>query len=344
MKKRLPLADPPIKGLHYLANPLAILFINENVLPWFYSDYAQLIWYKEINFLSFHGKYISEFPTSIPWLEFQCLEKKFAVKAFDICDLFVDAIDDGWYIISSYDEFFIPNTFSYQKQHFNHDFMIYGYDMTGQTFISNIYTRKMMLEENIISFSQFRDGFFAAYPDSYEFNRINFYRKKKVYKYDFNYTFLLGQLEDYLNSRCSDRKYTVPDGHVDRAFGMEIYDYIICIFKTKHQSIYDTRILYLLWEHKKCMKMRIEYMIKHNLLADDQAFIEKFAEIERITLKIRMLQLKLCVKKDMSICDRIVSGLQDVHGKEKVVMKKLIVTMQNEKSKRTIGSELGMVH
>lgn len=326
--KELPLANPPIKGLHYLANPLAMLFDDENILPWFYSDYIQLIWYKDVNFLSFHGKYISEFPTSIPWLEFQCLEKEFAIRAFDICDLFIKAIDEGWYIISSYDEFFIPNTSFYKKQHFKHDFMIYGYDLNNQVFISNVYTQKMVLEKNIIDFTDFHKGFIAGRSDRYEFNRINFYRKKREYKYDFNVSFLIEQLEDYLNSMCSDRKYTVPDDHVERAFGMEIYDYIIDIFQSKHPSIQDARILYMLWEHKKCMRMRVEYMVKNNLLVDSKMIFERAVEIENLALKIKALQLKLCINNDRAICDRIVTILQTIYEKEKMVIIDLITEMK----------------
>lgn len=323
-KKQLPLSEPPIKGLHYLANPLAILFNDKDVLPWFYSEYVQLIWYVDEKFLSFNGKYISEIPTSIPWLEFQCMDKKFIKGIIDIQDFLVDAIDSGWYIISSYDEFYIPNTRSYQKNHFNHDFMIYGYDLCKKEYIMNIYTSRMKLESNFVPFDCFNEAFFANESDDFEFNRINLYRKKEFFSYDFDKQLLIEQLCDYVHSTCSNRRYLVPYGHDKRIFGIDIYSYIISIFKEQDNSAFDLRILYLLWEHKKCMRMRIDYMVENDLLIIDRAVHETFNEIEKIASKVRILQLKLHATKNMHICNRIVDHLEILYVKEKGAIEVLL--------------------
>ena len=43
MRKELPLVMPPINGLQYIANPLAIILNDEASWTWFFSDYVQLI-------------------------------------------------------------------------------------------------------------------------------------------------------------------------------------------------------------------------------------------------------------------------------------------------------------
>ena len=49
-------------------------------------------------------------------------------------------IDGGWYIMGYYDEYYIPETASYQYRHFRHTMLIYGYDDESQLFYAMGYT------------------------------------------------------------------------------------------------------------------------------------------------------------------------------------------------------------
>jgi hypothetical protein len=325
---QLPLAEPPINGLMYLANPLAILFNNNECLPWFYSEYVQLLWDKKVNFLYFHNKFISEFPTCIPWLEFQCMDKKFITNNIDIHKLIINAINDGWYIFSAYDEFYIPNMYAYQNYHVNHDFMLYGYDLDKQEYYTNIYTKKGILEPNIISFNQFCDGFFANVSFDFEFNRINLYKMKQSFNYEFDKRSLLEELHDYLNSTCSNIKFSLPRDHSDCIFGMDVYCYILDIFQLHNDSIKDLKFLHLLWEHKKCMQSRVVYMINNNIINSGDFLVEMFSEIESIALCVKNLQIKLKISNDLIICDKIVQNLKLLYDKEKLAIETLIRTLE----------------
>lgn len=336
--KILPLADNiPIKGLHYIANPLAIILQDQESWAWFFSDYVQLIWYKKEKFLSYYNKYISEIPTCIPCLEFQCMDKQFILRNFDVEKLLIDAIDEGWYIFSSYDEFYIPNLSAHMnKRHFLHDFMMYGYDLKKQEFICNVYTQNRKLERNAVKIDCLMTGLKNSLSDDFEFNRMNLFRRKKNYNFSFSKAQLVGQLESYINGICMDQKYTVPYWHDERVYGINIYDYIIEIFTNYNKSAEDVRIFHLLWEHKKCMTMRMHYMIEHGIIESNDALVNLFEKIESLSLQLKMIQLKMKMTKTNSAYSYIAKKVRELSLMEKEAIENLLCKLNNNK---TVGEQ-----
>ena len=325
MRKELPLTVPPINGLQYIANPLAIILNDEQGWTWFFCDYVQLIWYKEEKLLSFYNKYINEIPTCIPCLEFQCLEKKFAIKNINVIQFMIDAINEGWYIFSSYDEQYIPNTYGYsQKKCWYHDFMMHGYDLDKREFFFTIYTKRGKYERNVVEFDKFLEGFLNSQSTNFQFNRINLFRKNEKYVFYFDKEELIKQMEWYIESRCEDVKYTVPYWHEEKVYGLKVYDYIIDIFKEVDNSIWDMRMLHMLWEHKKCMKMRIDYMISHKIIKENVDLVTMFEEMEHKAEQLKLIQLKMRIKNDMSLCKKIVIELENMRGLDERSMRYLL--------------------
>lgn len=313
MRKELPLVMPPINGLQYIANPLAIILNDEAGWTWFFSDYVQLIWYKEEKLLSFYNKYINEIPTCIPCMEFQCLEKQFVIENMDVIQFMIDAINDGWYIFSSYDEQYIPNTYGYSKKKcWYHDFMMQGYDSDKRELYFTIYTKREKYERNVVGFEQFMEGFLNSQSDDFQFNRINLFRKKKNYEFYFDNKELIKQVECYIESKCLDAKYTVPYWQGEKIYGLNIYSYIIDIFKKEDRTVRDKRILYMLWEHKKCMQMRIDYMMNHKIIKEDNDLVAMFEIMRKKAERLKLLQLKMCIKNDISLCKKIVVELENM--------------------------------
>ena len=334
MRKELPLVMPPINGLQYIANPLAIILNDEASWAWLFSDYVQLIWYKEEKLLSFYNKYVNEIPTCIPCLEFQCLEKQFVIENMDVIQFMIDAINSGWYIFSSYDEQYIPNTYGYfKKKCWYHDFMMQGYDLDKRVFFFTIYTKRGKYERNVVDFDEFLEGFLNSQSNDFQFNRINLFRRNEEYKFYFDKQELIKQIEGYIESTCEDVKYTVPYWHKEKVYGLDIYDYIIDIFKGGDRSIRDKRMLYILWEHKKCMQMRINYIINHRIIKENVDLVVMFENMEQKAEQLKLLQLKMCVKNDMSLCKKIVIELENMRELDEKSMRYLLkVLKENEAS------------
>ena len=110
-EKHLPIAVSPISCLQYLSYPLNILANDDDYLPWFYSNYIQLIWNKDLSpLLTFY--YHGDVPDcrNILWIDYQDFHKNiFALNNIDICSFIVNSINEGWYFYTSYDEFYIPD-------------------------------------------------------------------------------------------------------------------------------------------------------------------------------------------------------------------------------------------
>lgn len=333
MRKELPLTTPPINGLQYIANPLAIILNDESAWAWFFSDYVQLIWYKDEKLLSFYNKYINEIPTCIPCLEFQCLDKKFVIEKMNVIQFMIDAINEGWYIFSSYDEQYIPNTFGYSKKSWYHDFMMQGYDLDKHDFFFTIYTKRGKYERNVVDFDQFLEGFLNSQSNDFQFNRVNLFRLKTGYEFRFDIMELIKQIKCYIESKCEDTKYTVPYWHQEKIYGLDIYSYIINIFKSGDKLINDKRMLHMLWEHKKCMQMRIDYMIRHSIIKADDNLVGMFETIEKKAQQLKLLQLKMCIKNDISICTRIVIGLDEMRELDEKSMQYLLNTLEKREQK-----------
>lgn len=325
MKKELPLAISPINGLQYIANPLTIILNDDDAWAWFFSDYVQLIWYKKEKLLSFYNKYVNEIPTCIPGLEFQCLDKKFAINNLNIIQFIIDSIDGGWYVFSSYDEQYIPNTYGYSKnKSWYHDFMLHGYDLDKKELFFTVYTQRGKYERNVVKIEDFMKGFLNSQSDNFDFNRINLFRRKKEYTYSFNEEELEKQIECYMEAKCVDSKYTVPYWHEEKVYGVEIYNYVISIFQNEEYLIRDKRMLYIFWEHKRCMQMRIEYMINQGIIEKNDVLLSLFRIVEKKAEQLKLLQLKMCMVNDFSISIRIANGLKDLRDLEQKSMCQLL--------------------
>ena len=135
---------------------------------------------------------------------------------------------------------------------------------------------------------------------------------------------LVNQIECYIESKCIDAKYTVPYWQDEKIYGLDIYGYIISIFKDIDISINDKRMLHMLWEHKKCMQMRVNYMIEQSIIKVDNDLVTMFGKLEKRAEQLKLLQLKMCIENDVSLCRQIVSKLEKMRELDEKAMRYLL--------------------
>ena len=161
--KRLPLnATPPVRA--YLAHAYLFSILSEAHLPWLLGgSYTQLVWdhdpdWMPLDFFAPAG--YSEPPFACPLIDSQWICRSLVEKAFqNVCEFFVQAIEDGFYAICKVDEFYVPRRACFQRQHFVHSLLIFGYDYSEQCFDVIGYTETGAYTATQIGFSQFRDAF-----------------------------------------------------------------------------------------------------------------------------------------------------------------------------------------
>lgn len=325
---QLPIGKSPVEGLQYLAYALNILLYYEECLPWFYSNYIQLVWNNDFTFsLTFFPNWFS----TNPWLDVQVL-KKDTIKAnnINIHDLIMNCINSKMYFYASFDEFYVPHKHCYGKRHFQHDFMIYGYDSVQKEYLLLGYTDKQIFETTPISFAQLEEAFFLNAVGT---ENVHLISKKENFKYDFDLRLVYEMLGDYLNGRnSSERCRMYGDTLENRVFGLDIYKYLRQYFKLLvRANIYcDIRPLHILYEHKKCMVLRLEYMYNNNYIDDDSHLYDDCKCIENETLAMRDLQLKYTITNDKSCLNKIVNKLFEIEQKEKKLLENLLDKIHNK--------------
>lgn len=142
------------------------------------------------------------------------------------------------------------------------------------------------------------------------------------YELDINNIIIL--LEDYIYSRNSFERFNSLCKNNDRVYGINIYK--VLIDNVNSQVINDVRILNLLWEHKKCMTERIEYLSRQEIIEKYQYefFIDKFKSIENKAFLLRNLQLKYNISKQKIIVEKIIILLEEIAHDEKDIITQLI--------------------
>ncbi len=134
-------------------------------------------------------------------------------------------------------------------------------------------------------------------------------------------------LIDYLESKNSMSKFQsykyINDDYI---YGMNTYKVFLgyTIALSNKEVKFDIRPFHILWEHKLCMKYRIEYLIKVKKLPNLTPSYKAYEEIERKAHVIRNLSLKYKVSDREEILERILEIIKWIEKKEQVVIEKLI--------------------
>ena len=103
---------------------------------WFYSNFINIYSYYNSDINKLEVNYdVQFFEDEVYYLN----REKISIDTLDtlsstVIDKFIQLINREKYICIFLDEFYIEETINYQKKHFDHEFMIYGYDSREKKF------------------------------------------------------------------------------------------------------------------------------------------------------------------------------------------------------------------
>lgn len=164
-------------------------------------------------------------------------------------------LDNGYYVIGHFDEYYVSCKEVYKKQHFDHDYLLYGYDDSKSGFLSIGYTGTFTkYEEFVIKYNEFYDA--SKYVPVEKLN-INLLKPKTQFNYNIDIRSIREQLKEYLDS---ESKFF--NNYDKRIYGYNavkrLCDRIENEIKTN--SDIDLRGVRALYELKNFMYMRIIYL------------------------------------------------------------------------------------
>jgi hypothetical protein len=336
----LPIAPSPLTSFQYLAYSLAVLFNYPECLPWFYNNFIQLEYFKDKNgeTLSFVGGWMRD----IACFEDQWLNKlEFVANTVNISNSIKDYLNQGWYFYSVFDEFYVPTRTRFNQVHFTYDFLLYGYHDEEQNYSILGYTDRGILEATKISYVNFMNAFESTPESAYDYVPcVIVYRKREDFLWEFDLVYLQEMLSDYLHSRdtATRLKLIQRDTMKNRIFGLRTYDCFTEYFqliidqqvKRKWSLYRSARSLHVLWEHKKCMLSRLEYLNQIRVIERFDYFYGFYQKLENDCLILRNSLVKYSLKEDPQILEKIMKSLQEIKQQESVIIEEMLEVIQKK--------------
>ncbi|MCL6589313.1 MAG: hypothetical protein K6U80_05090 [Firmicutes bacterium] len=328
---QLPVKPSPITVYQYLAFPLAVLLNYPECLPWFYSNYIQLEFFEEEKRVTLD--FIGGWVTDIPWIRYQYFEKKAILNDFpEIHRSIKECLHEGWYFYSLFDEFYISNRRLYQKIHSNYDFLITGYDDREQEYSILGYGHRCIFETTKVNYSDFVQAFAPVIEGQF----VILFRKRDDFDFGLDRKYLSQMFLDYLSSLDTSARLGLTQRArlKNRIFGLNTYYSLIEYFQSilDQPAIKDVRsfhrIFHALWEHKKCMLLRLEYLTQHGLLKKNSHFSTPYLKLEKDALILRNALLKYSLHEDERLLEKVIHSLREMRRLEADIVLELVQALK----------------
>lgn len=334
MKKILQVADLPIKAYPDYTYPLSIILNYEDGFNWMYSNFIQLYYeeaeiYNPIRFY-YVDKNGTLWNTRNPLMYYQTLNREmltFFEK--DIVATLINVIKQDYYAVFYVDEFYIKNRAAYQKEHYHHVVFVYGYESEKELFYTSGYDKNMKYTSTCITFEEIRQGFsnnaISYYDDENTIYLMKYNHKGKRFLFDVET--VIEQLEEFLYSRDSSRRYHTDFNSKKMLFGMQIYkvlrEYLnaVCRYQWDWNVIKPISILV---DHKKLMIERIQFLMEQGYLPKESKQLEQYISIYEVWLNIETFFMLYIKKQKASLIDRILGQIDTVERIEKEALTVLI--------------------
>jgi len=337
----LPLKDSPLIGFLRWPYTLSITSLDEKSLGWFYSNFIQVYTHRyfyernlEFNFNFFRGKRF-EFSNNNPFLVTTRLGTDIlSALGKEITEFYMQSLDLGYYVVAFIDERCISTKEAYQKFHLPHHLLIYGYDLEKKVFYANGFNDNWLYRSEEIPFREIAEGYQSIidlrnsgairdHPDESNF----LFKFNPLHNYAFDKHVVAGQLVEYLESRSSiDAQNYNNDQEV---FGLETYDFLkfyydLYLRDAEFKKNGFVRNLHVLWEHKKIMLERIQFLQDHGWIARDRSLWEEYEAICKKALVLRNLAIKHTVSNDESCIVRIRDSFDALKQKDEKAIEALL--------------------
>lgn len=341
---KLPIVYPIITSYNHHAHLLSIIGAYKETYPWVMSNYVNVFCHRDNikhSFCDFYFPMPNEVraPELCPWILSQKISADlFQSTKLDILDFVLNCIDQKTYVHIMIDYFYVEQTARYQNTHRNHDLLIYGYDKKQEILYCSdfLFSNLQKYTFSHISFSALREGFMNCKLDkSSGYLKGQFYlykmREAKHVRYRFNPIHIVNALKQYVNSDIPEYWliHNIRDNLDDRAFGLDVYDVLaehVEIVKRNQLGYIDIRLFYVLYDHKKIMKHRFEYLMEvdEKNIALYQEMVKQFEGLEQDLQIIVFLIIKFHIKNKDSVADNIIRCLKEIRDKEEQVIRSFL--------------------
>ncbi len=325
----LEMTKPPVTCYLHHAYPLTAAMAHKDFYPWFFSNYIQLEYNQDIHALNFFTCVICGNCIYVPILDYKILDLEFLFKSnTNIIDFIINSIDMGYYVTTYLDQYFVPDRTLFQKKHIRHEEMILGYDSVKELFKIVGYNSRGIYSKSNISFSEFEASYINSISKT---NDVILFKAKDSMSYKPSFEFdiinVKNLLKDYLLSKdTTDNLRIIGNPKSGYVYGIQVYKGIIKYIQlaNENNNPCDIKIPYLLWEHKKAMVSRIEYLIENKYLASSNELLTAHIGLQHDAERVKNMILKYNVTYDKKLIETTINSLQQMYNKEIVLIEDLL--------------------
>ncbi len=332
MKKELPIGMPRITCALHHAYPLSILAISDDYLPWFYSHYIQMEYETDHKYRFNFYRYPHYLVSVSPWLQIQMMHHNVVRRAYkNAVDFVKDAINENLYIQMDVDEFYIPHKELYNRHHYTRELLIYGYDSLNQTLKTLGFNAEGNYTSNNVSFRQFEEAHINSISNNEQDCRVFMFRYIDNAQYEFDLNAVLEQLQDYLYAVNTSKRFRSLAPVKNYAYGLATYRVIqnYLLFKADNASDINRITFHTLWEHKKCMTERLNFLEQHGFLSSSFGLQMAYESVEKKTQQLRAMSFKYVLTKDTAIVERMVELINIIASEEKQILVRVCAALKS---------------
>lgn len=350
------------------AFPLCIALSEENLLGWYYENYIGIYGYiyNDVEIVADISDALTYEHIETRLMSNMFLDIKLAKLIKNIIKDLEERIANKYYIVVFLDEYYIDDRYFTNRNHFVHEFLIYGYDKNRKIFKAVAFDKSMSFTSIEIDYDQFSKAYnegirysklrnnpdidcrylmyFQIYNHKmkYKFSIKNFY--EKLYRY---YTCKFNSNEIYFAKEIYFRKlnYLNKLDNLDSLkYGIDTYDIfidylkkLIDILKSSPENFINYlddryKLFHLFYQHKMGLYKRFMY-IKNNFEVSNELAIslDNYKNIYIALNNIRMGCLKLTAKIQLYIDHNFSNDDIIKYVKSKVNnLIKVLSTLKNE--------------
>ena len=330
MRIALATAEPPIWAQNVYSFPLSILASSEDYLPWFHSHFIQLCVPGPPQGIFFYQPWLTSIDDLLPCplLKVATLDQQLATNLCrsDVVRFLIDCLQADYYVKLQVDYFHLPPLSGYKRRHFTHPVLICGCDTDEQSFQIRCYDSRGRFAAHRVGFREITEAQNIA--EAKQPTILYKYHKAPgpAFHFEFDLDLVVQFMSDYVGSSNSTARFRIIKDY-GSVWGVGVYDWLTeQISDLRRQS--ESRLgdhfrnsFRLLWEHKKVMVARIQYMCAQGYLREETASCNLFAEIERKMNRVRLVMLRWEIERPAGTLERIESWIREIAELESAVLR-----------------------
>ena len=245
-----------------------------------------------------------------PWIVQYYYSTDFINEHFDILDFIRWNVEHEQYLSLFLDEKYVPDTAVYNRIDFDHESLVYGYDSKEEKVYLLGYDKAQEFFDYTLSFTELKQSY-KNLEQNHEL--VSCKANMPAFHYYSDKLEIIKFFKEYLDGTDSSYRDYLADndrGESGRVYGIKCYD----VLYQYARRLRDKRVTYMLYEHKKCMWLRLSYFLKKSWITSEQytKLSTMLKELEEGTYSLMLQAIKLSMSKTKIVTERLQNNIERV--------------------------------